>query len=403
MLTGIAWKNIWRNRTRSLIILSAIAVGLCSGLISSSISFGMGEQMIRSAISTRLSHIQIHNPKFTSEKEIDFYIPGAEKITRQMEKISQVVAVSERVTINAMASSATSAAGVQISGVDPAMEKLITEVDQSIIKGDFFETAVRYPVVIGNKLAITLKSGIGSKIVLTFQNKEGEITGGAFRIVGIFKTVSTEYDRSNVFVKSVDLWEILETDTVYTEIAVLLNRGNAIDSIKQQINKIAPDMRIETWRELAPELTYIEETTRVSLFIFMAVILLALTFGITNSMLMAVLERRRELGMLMAVGMSGSSVFAMIVLETVLLSLTGASIGFVLTFVILVILSKTGLDLSYFSQGLSEFGIGEILYPYLPGFMYAVVGFMVIVTSIISALYPAVRAIRLRPAEAMRM
>jgi ABC-type lipoprotein release transport system permease subunit len=403
VLAGIAWRNIWRNKTRSLIILAAITVGLCSGLIASSISFGMGEQMIQSAIMTRLSHIQIHNSKFTIDKDIHFSIPDAEAIVNRIEKNPQIAAASKRVTINAMVSSATSAAGIEVLGIDPSDEKSVSIIDQSIEHGNYFDTDVKYPAVIGEKLASTLNVEMGSKIVLTFQNMTGELIGGAFRISGIFRTVSSQFDKSNIFVKTTDLWELLESGMIYTEIAVLLNRGTDADTAAQRIKAAAPGMNIQTWRSLAPELSYIEETTTVSLFIFMVVILLALTFGITNSMLMAVLERRRELGMLMAVGMSGRSIFLMIVLETVLLSLTGAFAGIVLTLIFLGILSRTGIDLSYFANGLSEFGIGEILYPYMPGFMYGAVTLMVILTALLAALFPAVQALRLRPAAVLRM
>ncbi|HEX3020375.1 MAG TPA: FtsX-like permease family protein [Chitinispirillaceae bacterium] len=403
MVTGIAWKNIWRNKTRSLIIISAIAIGLCCSLLSSSISFAMGEQMIQSAIRTRLSDIQIHNPKFTKDKNIHFFIANAADIVNQIEKNPKLVAASKRVTINAMVSSPASAAGVLVLGIDPGEEKSISNINNSISKGNYFQTDLRYPVVLGEKLASTLDVQLGSKIVLTFQDISGELTGGAFRIAGIFRTVSSEFDRSNVFVLASDLWDLLQTDTLYTEIAVLLNRGANVDSAAQSIRKIVPDMKVDTWRTLAPELSYIEETTSVSLFIFMGVILMALTFGTTNSMLMAVLERRRELGMLMAVGMSGKSIFLMIVLETFFLSLTGALAGLAFTLIFLILLSCTGIDLSYFAKGLSEYGIAEILFPYLPGFMFAAVTIMVIITAIISALFPALKALRLRPAQVLRM
>lgn len=403
MLTGIAWRNIWRNRTRSLILLSAIAIGLCGGLITSSINFGMGEQMIQSAIMTRLSHIQIHNPEFSIERDIHSFIPDASEKVNQIMKNESVAAASKRVTVNAMVSSATSAAGVQVLGIDPPRERAISLIDQSVIRGAYFDTSLSYPVVIGEKLAKNLNVGLGSRIVLTFQNMSGDLTGGAFRVAGIFRTVSSEFDNANVFVKDFELWQLLETNSLYTEIAVLLNQGANLDSTAQSLSSLMPDMRVQTWRTLAPELSYIEETTSVSLFIFMIVILLALTFGITNSMLMAVLERRRELGMLMAVGMSGKKIFLMIVLETVFLSLTGALSGLLLTVFSLAVLSHTGINLSYFAQGLSEFGIAQILYPYLPGFMYAAITLLVIVTAIIAALFPAFKALRLRPAAVLRM
>lgn len=403
MFFSLAWKNLWRNRTRSLIIMTAIALGLSGGLISSAVNFGMADQMIKSAILTQTSHIQIHHPEFAKDRDINFTIPDALTLSGKIKRIRNVLAVSPRVVITAMAASPVTATGVQVFGIDPASESGISDIDQSITKGTYFQSNARNPVVIGEKLAEVLDVRLGSKIVLTFQNDSGEITGGAFRVDGIFKTVSSEYDKGNVFVKNKDIWGLLESDSVYQEIAVLLNKSDALDSTLTKVKMLAPLMKIDTWKTLAPELEYMSEIMGSTLYIFMAVILLALAFGIVNTMLMVVLERRRELGMLISVGMSRGTVFWMIVLETVALSLTGAVVGMLFTALIMFILSNTGINLSYFAKGLQEFGISEILYPVLPWSMYMILTVMVIITAVLAAVYPALKALRLKPAEAIRM
>jgi putative ABC transport system permease protein len=138
------------------------------------------------------------------------------------------------------------------------------------------------------------------------------------------------------------------------------------------------------------------------LYVFMIVILAALAFGIVNTMLMVILERRRELGMLMAIGMPGKVVFGMIVLETIVLSLTGAAIGMVLTVIAMAVLSRIGINLSVISQGLSQFGIADVLYPSLPLSMYPILTAMVVATAIAASIYPAVKALKLRPSQALR-
>ena len=403
MLLSIAWKNIWRNKTRSLIIMTAIALGLSGGLISMAINVGMVDQMVKSAILAWLSHIQIHNPGFARDRDTDFTVPNAMKLTEGIGQIGGVHAASPRVVVTAMASSPVTATGVQIFGIEPAREADVSVIDQSIRQGTYFKSNFRNPVIIGEKLSEVLDIDIGSKLVLTFQNDSGEITGGAFRVEGIFKTVSSDFDKGNVFVKAEDLWRLLGSDSIYQEIAVLLENSNALDSVQNRIKLLAPEMKVDTWKTLAPELEYSTEVMGSTLYIFMAVILLALAFGIVNTMLMVVLERRRELGVLMSVGMSRKSVFWMIVLETVVLSVTAAFCGMLITAVAMLILSNTGINLSYFATGLQEFGVSEILYPLLPWSMYFILTVMVIVTAVLAAVYPALKAIRLRPAEALRM
>ncbi|MFP4165314.1 MAG: ABC transporter permease [Chitinispirillaceae bacterium] len=402
MLFELAWKNIWRNKLRSLIIMTATALGLLGGLTASALSFGMGEQMVETVIKTRVSHLQITHPQYQDDPDIQYCVSDAREKVEKLDSMPQVAAVAPRVLVNAMASSPKTALGVELMGVLPQRERNLTIVDESVMEGSFFSDEGEFEAVIGQELAERLDMGVGSRIVFTFQNAEGTITGGAFRVSGIFRTPSSEFDRGTVFVQAQDLAQLLETELHYQQISVLFTTLEALDTTLSTVHSIAPDMRVQTWTELAPELGFISETLGVSLYIFMVVILLALAFGIVNTMLMVVLERRRELGMLMAVGMKRKTLFVLIVLETLALSLTGAVAGMILTSVVVWILSITGIDLSIISQGLSEFGLTDVLYPELPWTMYPILGVMVVVIAVLSAIYPARRALKLRPAEALR-
>lgn len=403
MLFSIAWRNIWRNKTRSLIIMASIASGLLGGIVASAFTYGMADQMTRTSILTRISHIQIHSPKFVQNHDLDYPVHDYDSVKEFLQKNKGVRAYSPRVIVTAMAASPQTATGVEIRGVNVKNENRVSSVPQSLVEGSWFGKQSRNPVVIGKQLAEKLSVGINSKIVFNFQDSSGTITGAAFRIVGIFETVSSTFDETTVYVKKADLGKLLGTGESIYEIAVLLNSIRATDTVVSAMRKTFPDLRIQSWRQLSPDLDYMAETLDTMLYIFMGIIILALAFGIVNTMLMVILERVRELGMLMAVGMQRSRIFLMIMLETVFLSSTGAFFGMVLSFIVLKILTRTGIDLSLFSQGLREFGISEILYPSIRFSMYPVLTIMIIITAVLSSIYPAVRALRLRPSDALRM
>jgi putative ABC transport system permease protein len=402
VLLALAWKNIWRNKPRSAIIIAAIALGLLGGLLASSVSFGMGDQMIAAAIGTRLSHIQIHHKDFRETQNVVDTIPNAASLTVRIQGIGGVTGAAARIIVTAMAASPTTATGVELFGIIPEQEKRVTDIADKIIDGSYFKDSVRYPVVIGQALAKELDLKRGSKIVFTFQNDSGTITGGAFRVVGIFKTVSTVFDKSTAFVRAGDLQLLIGVHPVWHEIGILLRPGCPLDSAAAEISAAAHGLQVDTWKQLSPELAYVSESLASMLYVFMIVILAALAFGIVNTMLMVILERRRELGMLMAVGMPGKIVFGMIVLETVVLSLTGAAIGMVMTVIVMAVLSRVGINLSVISQGLSQFGIADVLYPSLPLSMYPILTAMVVATAIAASIYPAVKALKLRPSQALR-
>ena len=402
MLFLLAWKNVWRNKKRSLIILIAIALGLGCGLFASAVMYGMWDSTVNAAIDRDLSHIQIHTEKFKKENLIENYIPDGKEIEEQVSKINGVKAVSGRTVIDGMAASASSSSGVEIKGIIPDQEKKVTSVAESIKEGKYFEGVSRNPVVIGKELAKKLDLKLRSKIVLSFQAPDGNIIYAAFRIAGIFETESSMFDKSNVFVKQSDLDNLMNTGPLIHEIAVRLNTVQDMDAVVNKLRSEYSSLAVETWQQLAPELSLTYETLILELNIFLGIILFALLFGITNTMLMSVMERIRELGVLMAVGMKRLRVFILIIFETIMLSITGGIIGMILGAVSIAITAQNGINLSLFSQGLSSYGISSHLFPGLPGEFYPILFVMIIITAIISAIYPAIKAVRLNPASAIR-
>jgi ABC-type lipoprotein release transport system permease subunit len=402
MLLTLAWKNIWRNKKRSLIILTAIALGLWAGLFSVAISIGVWEATINSTIDRNLSHIQLHTKEFKDEKLISNYIPDGNTIADDIRKDKRIKEVSGRVLIEGMASSPTSSSGVNIIGISPENEKEVTSISSYIAEGTFFETEKRNPALIGKKLADKLGLKMGSKIVLTFQNIDTTLTYAAFRITGIFKTESTNFDQSHLFVKKTDLYKTMESEPIISEIAIRLNSSDDLDSAYAKLKLNYSSLKVETWKQLAPELEFTYEMLILELEIFLGIILAALLFGITNTMLMSVMDRIREFGVLMAVGMKRVRVFFLILIETFVLSIFGGIIGMLLGGITIWYLSDKGIDLSIFAEGLNAYGMPTQMYPVLPLYFYFVLIMMIIITAIIAAIYPSIKTIKLMPAKAIR-
>ncbi|HSD63610.1 MAG TPA: FtsX-like permease family protein [Ignavibacteriaceae bacterium] len=403
MIFMLAWKNVWRNKKRSLIILTAIALGLGCGLFASGTMYGMWDSTVNAAIDRDLSHIQIHSENFKKENLIGNYIPDGLELKPQIEKMNGVKAVSVRTIIEGMAASATSSSGVEIKGIIPDEEQRVTSVAANIKEGKYFEGLSRNPVVIGRELAKKLDLKLRSKIILSFQGPDGNIIYAAFRIAGIFETESSLFDKSNVFVRQQDLFSLIGSKPIVHEIAVRLTTVQIIDQVVNKLRNKYKDLSVETWQQLAPELSISYETLDFELNIFLGIILFALLFGITNTMLMSVVERMRELGVLMAVGMKRIKVFTLIIFETIMLSITGGIIGMILGALSIWITAQKGINLSLFAQGLSSYGISSHLFPTLPVSYYPVLFIMIIVTAVVSAVYPAIKAVRLNPATAIRM
>jgi putative ABC transport system permease protein len=400
MLFKIAWRNIWRNKTRSTVVIASVAVGLFAGMFMMAFFWGLAIQEIDSAVDIQLSHIQIHNLSFSDDKDVNFTVENGPAIINEIRRDTNVNAVSGRVITSGMISSSSTASGVEIHGIIPADEKSVSSIYRDIVEGDYFTGEKKNEIVIGKKLAEKLGLKLHSKIVLTFQSKSGDLTAGSFRIAGIFQSRNSTFDESTVFTKFDDLAQLLGTGDGIHEIAIILKDGKVVETVANRFKKQYPALLIQTWKELSPEIAMLTGLFDQMMYIIIGIILLALMFGIINTMLMAVLERQREFGILMAIGMNKPRVFFMVVLESVMLTCVGIPAGILLAIGTVDFFSKHGIDLSAFSQALSQFGFSNIVYPELQTNMFLPVIFMTALTAILSAIYPAIKALQFKPAIA---
>ena len=244
---------------------------------------------------------------------------------------------------------------------------------------------------------------IRNKIQITISDKEGNPIQGIFRVCGIFKTTNTGFDQTSVFVNTGELARLYGGDEILThEIAILLNRIEDAGTVTEKLSRFSGDNSVSTWKELAPDAAMMNDFMIMYYFIFIGIIMLALAFGIINTMLMAILERTRELGMLMAIGMNRRRIFKMIMLETVFLTVVGAVAGMLSGWTIAEALGKTGIHFTGWGEGFEAIGFAARVYPVVTLEFFVFTTIMVITTAIISSIWPARKALKLNPVEALR-
>jgi len=401
MTLKIAWRNVWRNYGRSLVVIGSFVVGIWALLFGTGFMNGFMVGYSANIIENDISNIQIHNPEFKKDLDIKFPIKNGHKKAIEVRQWEDVKALTTRSVVTGMIASPQKATGVQIRGIDFENEALVTHLDSLISEGKYFDGKKRNTIIIGSKMAENLKVKIRSKVVLTFNSSDGDITAGAFRIIGIVKSSSLNISQLYAYVKQDDLNKLLGIGDEIHEIAIVTMPQVAELSIIEKYNSTYKDDLIESWREISPELAFMEEMYGSMLYVLMAIIMTALIFGIVNTMLMAVLERTRELGVLMAVGMNRGKIYLMIMLETIYLALVGAPLGLLVGWLSILYYRHVGVDLTNYSEALESYGTSSILYPYVDGNTYLIVTLGVIITAIIGALYPAWKATRLNPVEAI--
>ncbi|MBD80593.1 MAG: hypothetical protein CL840_16885 [Crocinitomicaceae bacterium] len=404
MLLKIAWRNVWRNKSRSAVVMMAIAIGITAAIFFAAFMTGMVNQQIDRGIKIESSHFQVCHPDFTMNEDLGMHLQGSDEIIETLKADPTVKSVTSRVISNGMASTANKAMGVRILGIDPDIEKQTTQLYTKLDTGTYFEGKSRTaPILISRKQAEELKVRLKSKIVLNMPDLEGNVSYGLFRVVGIYHSGNGIYDGSTVFVRKQDLQPLVNLpDGQVHEVAAMINDLEQLPIIIDGLEKKFPDSKIRDWGDLLPTMKMYSGFIDQFNFILLTIILIALIFGIINTMLMVIMERTHEIGMLRAVGMSKMRVASMIILETVFLSLVGGVLGCIMSFVIVAWVGDVGIDLSDQMSGVEDLGWSPIIYPEVEFSFYFQITIAVIVTAIIAAYFPAKRAIKLNPATAIR-
>ena len=404
MIWSIAWRNVWRNRTRSIVMISAIMLGLFAGVFIMAFMQGMVEARIESATKTELAHLQVHAPGFLTNNDISLKMGNADEILHQIGALDSVVAVSKRLIAEPFIMAAHGTGGGKLIGVVPDQEKEVTDIWEKIIDGAYLEHESRVPpIVVGEKLAKRIRLKVGTRLNVQMVDQNGNLSIKGYRVCGIYRTTNTSYDESTLFVRFDDLQAQLGMDENSAhEIAVRLDFGDYAPAVKPAVERLVGSNEVRTWKEISPEMSLLTDSMDQYMYIFILIILLALCFGIVNTMLMAVLERVKEIGMLMAVGMNKRRIFSMIILESVLLTLVGGIFGIIVGSGVTKFFETHPINLSMFAEGLEGYGYASLVYTSLRADTLVVITILVFITGILSAVYPARKALKLNPAEATR-
>lgn len=402
MLIKIAWRNLWRNSRRSMIVLISVIIGVVALIIMDALSIGMVAQMLENQIGSHVSHIQIHKNGFNDNKIIQNYLPNSEHVETVLQSIEEVEHYSPRVLTFGLLSSATNSSGVNLVGIDPLEEEKVTKIKASMVEGDYLSGKER-EIVIGKKLAEKLGVELGDKVVAMASTLNGTVGSDVFRIVGLYQTFSSEFDKTTIYIPLDNAQRMLDLGNKITEFAIIIKNTKLLDQVKASIKSGLDDKyEVLSYRDLLPLLVMQIDLYKETIWIFYMIVGIAMVFGIINTMLMSVLERIQEFGVLMAIGMRNNKLFVMIMLEAFLLGIFGSVLGVIVGTIIYYPLSISGIDLSIFAEGLTAFGSGAVIYPILTvqSIMNAVI--VIPLVAILGAIYPAYKTIRLQPVSAIR-
>ena len=424
-LFTVAWRNLWRHRRRSLITAAAMGVGMALVLFVIALTDGMYSQMFDVMVTQNLGHVQVHHPDYPERRRMYDTVDVAGDAVAKMESTPGVTQLTTRVFGFALAGSEDKSAGARLVGVLPDREQGVTHADQRVVAGRFLGSAPAREVVIGDEMAEELDLEVGGELVVIGQSTYGAVASDLFTIVGLHHTGSTAMDRSGVYLHQADLQAFLELPDQVHEIVVITEDAFAAEPVSAALAAtLAEDAPpsadaegadgaedagaqplVRTWQEADPQAAQLIGMQDASKFIMMGVVFSVAGLGVLNTMLMAVFERTRELGVMRALGLTPGQLLRLVLIESVLLTAVAGLFGLALGGVLDYWVITEGLDFSA-GDGKGLVYQGITLDPRIKG-EFNLDGVLLTIAvmfsiSVLSAVWPAVRAARLRPVDAMR-
>lgn len=403
ILAKLAWRNIFRNKRRTIIAATAISIGLAALIFVDAFMIGMRENMIRTATASFLGEAQIHREGFRDEQEVSLTVQALGWVTESLAKEESVAHFTQRTFASSMITSPANVSAINLVGIHPPTEKFLSLIDDAITEGAYFEGDNSRDIVIGAKLAEILETELGDRVVVTVaQAESGELSQEMFRVSGIYRFAGEEMNSGMAFVRIGKAQEMLAIGSGAHEIAIKFTSVSYAqdptlpfwDTYSQHGNEAL------SWTELMSQLKAILDITTYSKYIMGVVLFGVVVFGIINTLFMSLYERMFEFGVLRAVGTRPFGMARVVLFEAGALAVVSIGLGAILGFVLTAIFTRIGINYT----GIEMMGvtIQEFIYPVLEVQQFIIYPISVFIFTIIAGLYPARHVAKMAPVDAMR-
>ena len=407
----MAWRNIWRNTRRSILTAAAIAFACLLLVFMLSFQFGSYATMINASVKIHTGHIQVQHPEYHEKKEVRLVVPHPDRVDAVLESVAGVSAYTHRSEAFSLASSAERTHGALVTGIDPPREARVSKIRSQVRSGGYLAPEDSQQALVGALLAKNLNLNIGDEITLLGQGRDGSIAASVVWVKGIFSTGIDDYDRAAIHIPLKTFQEIYSMGDAVHAVVLIADSLDSVPAVKSELRQKlrqmdaepgAESLRVLDWDELMPGLRQSIQMDLISGAIFYFILILVVAFSILNTFLMAIFERTREFGVLMAIGTDSRRLTRILLAESMTLTAIGILTGIVLGCLITAYFQTRGIDISGSSELLSQFGITGRLYPKLTVLSASCGPAAVLVITFVAALWPALKVRRLSPVEAMR-
>lgn len=401
----LAWRNLWRHPRRTWLTAGAMIFSNVLLVFLISVQLGTYGLMIENSLSIFTGHIQIQQDGYLDGQKMRQVVPEAATLAERLRDRLAFNTIAARGAAYALASSADRSYGIQIAGVEPRFEGAVSTLPGLVRRGRYLDQPTAAEIVIGAALARNLKAGVGDELTILGSGLDGSFAAAVVDIVGIFESGSADFDRGLAEIPLAFFQDTFAMADAGHQVVIQAPSLAEVDGLAAEIEGLLPPndaLAVLDWTELQPGLRQAIQADFVSAWFMYAVLIVLVAFGVLNTQLMSVLERTKEFGIVMSLGMSPWKLGRLVLLETFLLGLLGLTTGALLGSAIVYWFSVHGFTYPGLGEMAGQFNLPDRIYPSISALSLLLGPTVVFLGSLFAAVYPAARLHRLEPVAAMR-
>lgn len=404
LLLKLAWRNIGRNRRRTLITTSSIVMAVLLSIVMGSMQYGSYDQMIDNSVGSFVGHLQVQHPEYLDEPTLDNSFAAYTSWLSQIIALDGITAAIPRIDAYALAAGQNRSRATMVIGIDPELEHVLSDPESKLVEGNYFTTDTSHAVIITEGLATFLNVTVGDSLVLLGQGYQGMSANGLFPIQGIIRFGLPELNKGLVYLPIAQARELYAMPELATSVSIILDRPAQLEPMQSRIRNLVPaELAVHGWPVLMPDLVQAIEVDYASSFLILAILYLVVGFGILGTVLMMTTERRFEFGVLLSIGTPRGTLSSVFVIEMFMIAVLGAGLGILLSLPVVYWFHYNPL---YFSGEMAETILQFGMEPYLrfstDPTLFLLHATIVFVLTMIISLYPIWHLNRIKPITAMR-
>lgn len=403
MLLKIAWRNLWRNKRRTLITAASVFFAVLLANFMVSIQDGIYDRMIQNVVGLQMGYAQVHQQGYWEDPIIDNTLEASPELEQKLVADPEVKGLIPRLETFALAASGELSRGVAVIGIDPEREDAMTNIADKVEEGSYFKEGPNRGVLVGSGLAEKLELGLGDTLVLMGQGYHAAPAAGKFPIVGLLKFGNPEMSKGVVYLPLSDVQQMYAADgRISTYVLDLESPKQAQEVVGGISERLGEGYEVMDWKTMSPELVQLMEGKKGGSYIFIAILYLVVGFGIFGTVLMMTSERRHEFGVTVAIGMKRSKLALVVLLETIFVSFLGVLTGSLAVYPILWYMNRYPVRVESMAESYEQFGIEPLLSTALDPGTFVTQGIIVMVIAVLISIYPFQRILRLDAVKSMR-